>query len=364
MRLGHISTYVFGNANRQLILQGQADLQKAGYESATGRVYDPGIVLGHKTGNFIHNSNKVAQFTSLQETNTLTLQRMNVAQAAMRSLIYGDGDSKESMGALVSFNKILLGDQITATPKTMQSTAQAVLDTFVSALNTNNNGEYVFGGTNTEQAPFDYYKSGSGEGASGVVRQAFENYFGFAPDAPEVANIAPEDLKKFIDGPFDTLFKDPSWNQNFCRANDEIVKNRISPNGEMVDTAVSANEEGFRHAMKNLVMVAEFGDIGLNKEAQNALSASARVGSNGKATGTAVTQIVNTSARLGGFEAQIKDANLRLDIQKVMLNGERNNLIGVDQAEAAQRAIQISTMLQISYELTAKISHMTLANYL
>jgi len=364
MRLGHISSYVFGNSNQQGILRGQNDMQKANYEATNGRVYDPGLALGYKTGAFVHNENKTAQIEGLQSANKLTLERMKMSQLAMRSLIYGDSDSKDSVGALVSFNKILIGDQITATPKTMQSTAQSVLDTFVSVINTSHNGEYIFGGTNIYEAPFEYYKAGSGEGASGVVRKAFEDHFGFAPDAPEVADIKPDDLQKFIDGSFSDLFKDPSWGTYFSKANNEIIKNRISANGEMVDVSVSANEEGFRSAMHNLVMVAEFGDIGLSKEAQDTLSATARVGSDGKATGTVIAQIVNSSSRLGGFQAQVQSSNERLTLQKTVLNEERNNLIGVDQTEAAHRVIQIMTMLNISYNLTLKISHLSLINYL
>jgi len=364
MKLGHISSYVFGNANRQGILRGQGDLQKANYEATNGRVYDPGLALGHKTGTFVHNENKMAQLNGLQDTNNLTLRRIEMSQLAMRSLIYGDGSSKDSVGALVSFNNILVGDQVTSTPKTMKATAQSVLDTFVSAINTSHNGEYIFGGVNTKEPPLDYYQAGSGKGASGVVRKAFEDHFGFAPDAPEVANIAPDDLKKFIDGSFHDLFEEPSWGQNFSKASNEIIKNRISANGETVEISVSANDEGFRLAMRNLVMVAEFGDIGLNKDAQTTLSAHARVGSDGKATGTAIAQIINSSSRLGGFQAQVRDSNERLALQKVVLNGERNNLIGIDQTEAAHRVVQVMTMLNISYNLTAKISHLSLINYL
>jgi len=364
MRLGHISTYNFGNTNMQAALRGQGDLQKANYEAVNGRVYDPGLALGYKTSYFVHNENKAAHLTGLQETNNLTLGRMNISQIAMRSLIYGDSDDKKSVGALVQFNRILIGDQITSTPKTMQSTAQSVLDTLVSALNTSHNGEYVFGGTNTQEPPLDYYVSGSGEGTSGIVQQAFKDHFGFAPDAPEVADIKPDDLQKFIDGPFQDLFEEPSWSKNFSRAHDEVVKNLISVSGEVAEIGVSANEEGFRSAMRNLVMIAEFGDIGLSKEAQNTLSYNARVGSDDKATGTTIAQIVAVSARLGSFQAQVKDSNERLNLQKTVLNGERNDLIGVDQTEAAHRVTQIMTMLNISYNLTAKISHLSLINYL
>ncbi|MHC5307645.1 flagellar hook-associated family protein [Bartonella sp. LJL80] len=363
MKISSVSTYVMGNYQRPLIAQGQSDLMKASYEATMGRVYDPGLTLGRQTGRFIGNENQMTSLNGLKTSNSLAAQRMASAQAAMQSLVFA-GDKDTASGSLVQFNNALMGDPVTTTPKTIQSAAQAALDSFVSAMNTSYNGEYVFGGTNTSQPPLDYYKAGSNTGGSKVVQDAFRNHFGFGPDDPKVADISADDMKKFIDGPFNDLFEEPSWSTNFSKAEDGAVMNRISPNGETVDISVSANEDGFRHAMKNMILVAEFGNIGLSDDAQAAVGDRARASSDSKATGSAISQIITTASSLGNSENRVSQANKRIDAQVKVLNSTRNDLIGVDPAEASNRMITLENMLNISYNMTARISKMSLVNYI
>jgi|GEM_PF-352811 len=364
MKIGHASTYAMGSPLRQLIHQGQNELTKASFEYTTEHLYNVGTVLGHKTGSFVSNEDQMSYLNGLVGTNKMALIRAQIAQEAIKSLVGEDGADKEKKGVLNSFNEVLLGDQTTATPEAMRSTAQSTLDSFVTALNSSYNGEYVFGGSKTDVAPFENYKSGSGQGASGVVQQAFKDYFGFDMKDPQVANIKPDEMEKFVNGPFEKLFEQPAWGQHFCKATDELVEARISPSGEMASVSVSANDVGFRSAMKNLVMIAEFGNIGLEKETQKALSDVARMGTDGKTTGRAIADIVLSSAKLGTSRAQIKTANERIDVQLVVLNQTRNDLIAVDKTEAAFRANQIMNLLNESYQLTAKISNLSLLHFL
>lgn len=362
MKVGFVSTYVMGNSSRQSILQAQSDLMKASYEATTGRVYDPGMTLGGKTGRFINNESQINYLNGLKDTNNLATQRMAASQTALNSLVLSDKEGSD--GVLNAFNKVLMGDPLVSTPKVMQTSAQSALDSFVSALNTNYNGEYVFGGTNTSQAPFEYYKAGSNEGTSETVQDSFRDFFGFSPDDPAVADISEEQMQEYIDGPFSDLFEDPSWGANFSNASDTPKQNRISASGETVNISVSANEDGFRHAMKNLILVAEFGNVGLSDEAQAVVSDRASVSGNGVATGTAITEIITTSSTLGSSEERVKRANERIEAQLSVLNGTRNELIGANQVEASYQVMALQNMLSISYSLTAQISRMSLVNYL
>jgi len=330
MKIGHASTYMIGNGLRQLVNQAQHEITKANFEYTTEHLYQVGKELGYRTGGFLGNEDRISFLQGLVGTNNIALIRAETAQVAIKSLVGEDGADKEKEGVLNSFNKVLVGDQTTSTPEAMQSTARSTLDSFITALNSSYNGEYVFGGTRTTEAPFEPYKAGSGQGASGVVQQAFKDHFGFDISDAQVINIKPDEMKDFVNGSFGDLFEPPEWNQHFCKATDELVEARISPGGETVNVSVSGNDVGFRHAMKNLVMIAEFANIGLGEDTQKALSDAARMGTDGKSTGRAITEIVLCSSRLGTSRAQIKTANERMDVQLTILNQSRNDMIAVD----------------------------------
>ena len=363
MNINPISTYVLNNSQRSIVSQAQTEIDEASYEAATQRIKDPGLKLGRQTGRFIENENQISTLQGLKDSNNLAAQRMASAQSALQSLV-GASDKDKPGGCLVQFNKALMGNSVSATPKTMQTAAQAALDSFVSAMNTSYHGEYVFGGSNTSQPPFDYYKAGSNTGASQVVLQKFRDTFGFDVNDPQVANITDSQMKSFIDGPFSDLFKDPSWSANFSHAQDGAVMNRISATGETVDISASANDAGFREAMKNMVLVAEFGDIGLSKNAQEALSDRARTGSDNKATGSAINQIITSASNLGNSQNRVTNANNHIDAQLNILNSTRNDMIGADASQASAKLVQLQTVLQISYNMTARIAKMTLADYI
>jgi len=362
MKIGFVSTYVMNNTQRRITAQAQSDLVKASYEATTGRVYDPGLALGAKSSRFLDTESQINYLNGLKDTNNLAALRMSASQGAISSLVHADKDG--SAGVLNTFNKLLVGNDTIANAGELQSAAQSALDSFVSALNTSYNGEYVFGGTNTAEPPLDYYKAGSNEGGSRIVQQAFRDHFGFSPDDPAAADITKEEMEAFIDGPFSDLFEEPGWNASFSKADDTAKQNRISPSGETVDISVSANADGFRHAMRNLILVAEFDNIGLSKDAQAAVNERARIAADGKSTGGAITEIVTTSSELGNSEERVQRANERLDAQMTILNSTRNTLIGVDQTEASYRIMAIQNVLAVSYNLTAQISRLSLVNYL
>ncbi|WP_297322440.1 flagellar hook-associated family protein [uncultured Bartonella sp.] len=363
MKINLISSYVLNNSQRPIVAQAQADLIEASYEATNNRIRDPGLKLGRQTGRFIENENQISSLNGLKEGNELAANRMSAAQSAMQSLI-GASDKTNPGGTLIQFNKALMGDNVTATPKTMQSAAQSALDSFVSAMNTSYNGEYVFGGTNTQEPPFDYYKAGSNTGASQVVLDAFQSFFGFSVTDPGVNQITDAQMTEFIDGPFSKLFEEPSWSTNFSRAEDGAVVNRISATGETIDISSSANEAGFRHAMKNMVLVAEFGNIGLSDKAQQVVSNRARASSDGKATGSAITEIITVASTLGNSQARVKNAIDHMNAQLTILNQTRNDMIGADYTEASAKMVELQSVLQISYTMTSKIAKLSLVNYL
>lgn len=360
MKLNFFSTHVLNNSRRAQMEKAQRDMIVASHEAATGRLYDPGVVLGHKTGRFVYNEGQLNNISRLMDTNNLVAQRMVASQAAINSLVGGkeaNGNSVE--GALTRFNMELVSYPSVANAETLQRSAQGAIKSFYSAMNTNFNGEYVFGGTNTQQAPMKPY-----EDAQKVMQQAFEDFFGFASDDARVKDITAGQMAEFIDGPFSELFNEDNWKEYFSSAEDTVPRNIISPAGEMVDVGISTNEKGFREALKNLALVGEFGALDLSEDAQEMLISRTRAGTDNTSTGSAVTQIITSASRLGAAESQVSKATDRMSLQEKVLNDTRVELIGVDQADAVQRVTDTMNMLNMSYQLTMQLSRMSLVNYL
>jgi len=360
MKLNFVSTHVLNNSRRPQMEKAQRDMIVASHEAATGRLYDPGVVLGHKTGRFVFNEGQLNNIGRLMDTNNLLAQRMAAGQLAINSLVGGkEANGKGIEGVLTRFNTELVGYPAVSSSETLQRSAQGAIKSFYSALDTNFNGEYVFGGTNTQQAPMKPY-----EDAQKVMQQAFEDFFGFASDDVQVKDITAGQMAEFIDGPFSELFNENNWKEYFSNAEDDVPRNIISPAGEMVDSGISANEKGFREALKNLALVGEFGALGLSDEAQEMLVSRTRAGMDNTSTGSAVTQIISSASRLGAAESQVSKATDRMNLQETVLNGTRVELIGVDQADAVQRVMDMMNMLTMSYQLTMQLSRMSLVNYL
>ncbi|OPB31918.1 flagellar hook-associated family protein [Bartonella sp. AR 15-3] len=359
MRVSSISTYVLNNARRNIISEGQSDLMKAGYEMATGQVYDPGLELGRKTGRLMDIENQMSYLEGYSTSNKLLSLRLSSVQVAIQSLI-ASGDKEATPGALTIFNNMLVGDAGNATPSVAQSVAQNSLGAFISALNTNFNGEYVFGGINTSEPPLKFYKVGGETGPSKIVQETFENFL----NGRKLEDLTSEEMEEFIDGPFSDLFNEENFKEFFSNAQGGSIEKHIAPNGDKVDAAVSANEQGFRDAMKNLILVAEFGDIGLSKEAQESLFSRARVSADDTSTSSAVDKIIATASKVGSTEARVKAATQQIETQVGLLKGAKINMIGVDAAEVAQKVKALEAMLEASYTLTDMIRRLSLINYL
>ncbi|ENN89892.1 flagellar hook-associated family protein [Bartonella bovis] len=358
MRVPSVSTYVLSNARRDVIANGQSELMQASYEAATRKLYDPGLTLGRKTGRLVNIESQMNYLEGFSDTNKLVMLRMSSMQAAIHSLI-ASGNEETAPGALTLFNNMLVSNPENTTPSVIQAVAQDSLSAFISALNTNYNGEYIFGGTNTSKPPLNFYTVGGETGSSKVVRDTFDKFLG--DRKPE--DLTSEEMEEFIDGPFSSLFDEKNFTKIFSNAQDGSIEKRISSNGETVNIAASTNEKGFRDAMKGMILVAEFGDIGLSKDAQESLYSRARTSTDQTATSSSVNEIIVTASRLGSAEARVKTATQRIEIQTNLLMNAKIDLISVDTTEAVQKIQALEAMLNLSYTLTARISQLSLINY-
>ncbi|EJF88527.1 flagellar hook-associated family protein [Bartonella melophagi] len=330
---------------------------QASYEATTGKLYDPGLTLGRGTGRLVNIESQMSYVEGFSNTNKLAMLRMSSMQAAIHSLI-SSGDAAAAPGALTLFNNMLMGDPGNTTPSVIQAVAQDSLSAFISALNTNYNGEYVFGGINTSEQPLNFYTVGGKTGPSKVVKDTFDKFL----DGRKPEDLTSEEMEEFIDGPFSNLFDEENFTKVFSNAQDGSIEKRILSNGEIVNIAASVNEKGFRNAMKNMVLVAEFGDIGLSK--QESLYSKVRTSNDQTSTSSSTSEIIAIASRIGSAEVRVKTVTQRIEIQTDLLMKAKIDLIGVDSTGAVQKVQALEAMLNLSYTLTGRISQLSLVNYL
>jgi flagellar hook-associated protein 3 FlgL len=333
---------------RYQVLSMQQELAKAQTEVTTGKLADPGVTLGSRTGQAVSLSRDVDRLNGLVDSNNLIGTRLSATQDALGQI---NDLSQTFLSALMADNGS--GAALTVT----QSAAQTALTSVTSVLNTSVNGEYLFAGINTDVQPINDFNA-AGSPAKQALDDAFQTYFGFTQDDPAAANITAADMNQFIDGLVAAQSTDPAWSDNWSSATDQPIVSRISLN-ETAETSVSANSTGVKKFMIAAAMVSHFMQGNLSGGAKDALV--------GKASGLisdSLTDSAAQQAQLGLTENKVSGATDRIKSQVDLFQRNLQDLEGVDPYEASTRITSLLNQLEASYSLTARIQQLSLVNFL
>ena len=74
--------------------------------------------------------------------------------------------------------------------------------------------------------------------------------------------------------------------------------------------------------------------------------------------------IANLQARLGHAEQQVEQASVRISAQQSSYGIARNDLVSADPYETATRLQAVQQQLETQYTLTARLSRLSLTEYL
>lgn len=133
---------------------------------------------------------------------------------------------------------------------------------------------------------------------------------------------------------------------------------RIGPQ-ESAAYSVSANDAGVRSLYSALVAVIDAGASNLSSDAFGALAGLVAGGAS-----TAAAQLTHSQASLGEMQNRVKSANNRMEIQRNVLEKVVGGLESVDPVEASTRLNSLTTQLQVSYAVTARMFKLSLLDYL
>lgn len=131
--------------------------------------------------------------------------------------------------------------------------------------------------------------------------------------------------------------------------------------GETAGLDITADDPALRETLKGLAMAAllDHGAFPGQSALRNGLAQ--RAGERLLASETGRAQL---AARLGATQAQIETAETRNSAESAGLEIARSGMLAVDPYEAATRLQDAETQLQLIYTITARISRLSLADYL
>lgn len=349
MRTSLISTVTLNNSPRTNLAQMQARLADANKEVATGRHADVGLKLGDRTGRTVSLRSEMGALESMIASNGLAKARLDQTQSALEGL---NALGEKFQQAVISLPSTALSVDV------LKRQAQQGLETVLSTMNATDGRSYLFAGINTSTQPMAPY-----EGApKAAVDAALVAKFGLSAAAPQddasgLAAIAPNDMADFLDTEFAALFDSASWTTNWSTASDQPQRSRISSN-ETADSSVSANQESFRNLAKALTMIADIGIDHLSEETRAVVVAKSRDVVNG-----ALSQMVSDRAILGVSQQRLDGADTRMRTAKDLVEQRISGFETVDPVEAKVEIDQLSTQIEMSYSLTAKILRLSIMNY-
>jgi flagellar hook-associated protein 3 FlgL len=249
-------------------------------------------------------------------------------------------------------------DELVSSPQAASETsrlvadAQSALSAFTGTANASDGQSYLFGGINSSTPPIADYASGP----KAAVDAAFLAKFGFTQSDPQAANISATDMADFLNNEFSALFSDPAWGTTWSSASDQTQTTHVGT--DSISTSVSANTPAMRKLAMVYTMVADLGLDHLGADTQKVVLDKAA-----SVAGDGISDLTDLQAAVGNDQNRLKDAGQRLSTEQDIAQQRLSTLEGVDPAEAKVKVDALTTEIEMSYSLTAKLLQMSLLNY-
>ncbi|WGD28577.1 flagellar hook-associated family protein [Ancylobacter sp. WKF20] len=344
MRTTFISTLTVMNSPRNALPRLQSELADASKELTTGRRADLGLSLGVGTAESVRLRAEDASVRRYFDGNSAMAAQLERTQATLDDM-RTQADKFQQMLSSIS--------DADGAASVLQQQAGGFLDALTSTLNLTDGRRYLFGGINSGQKPINNLDEGPGA----AIVTAFNTRFGFDPSDPATGTIPAADLENFIDNEFAAMFEEPGWSATWSDASSTNLRSSISPL-ERIETSANANEPAMRKLAMAYTMVAALGTEHLRGSALAMVMDKAR-----SLTGTGTSELISISTRLGTSQNRIEAANSLMQRGLDTIGKRIDKLESVDPAEAKTKLDLISTQIEMSYSLTARILKMSIMNY-
>ena len=130
--------------------------------------------------------------------------------------------------------------------------------------------------------------------------------------------------------------------------------------GMTLDFGIQANDAAMREVLKGLAMIASIEPATIADPAAYEQWVGAAIDS----TANGLTQINAAETRLGGQQEMLESVIDRQKDRADLYANQLNLLEGVDPYEAANLVTRLSTQLEATYAITARVSQLTFLNFM
>lgn len=302
-------------------------------ELATGRASDTGRHLG---GNLASLTGIDASLGRISAYRKVTAQVSLMAEA-MQTSLSTLGDLATSLGPTLLTVGTLAGQQ---SLDAVAAEARQSFGTAISALNARVADRTVFAGADT----------------TGAAVASADDILAALTTATAGATTA-ADLEAAVAAWFD----DPAGYEATAYLGGAGRSAVSVAAGETVTLGTTANDPAIREVLKGLAMAAllDTGALSGNEAERAALATSA-----GEQLAEAENARAHLAARVGMAEAHIAAATTRNEAEYTALSVARTGLVSVDTYEVAARLEEAETQLNLLYTVTARMTRLSLADYL
>lgn len=294
-------------------------------EATTGRYEDLTLHLSGRIGKAMLSQKAVDDIGSDRQILTLRSSRLSLIQNSLTTI------QDSTSGIAARMLSAAVGEHETETA-TAARDAKAALTSTLSSLNARYGDRFLFAGDATASLPFP-------------------DPARLLSDIEQIAQTATSTAD--FQAQVDTYFTSPTggWLQDVYQGSTTTS----DPEG------VNANHDAIRSLVTDLVILAVGGpDGGLSRlDGYGQLLQDTSL-----SLSSSETDITNLRADLGVFEERIANELTSLDTQETILVASFNQLTARDQYEAATELQALEATLEASYLLTARLSQLSLLNYL
>lgn len=320
---------------RHHMTQAKTDLSRLSQELTTGRAADTPRHLSGDMGPLLALETTLAR---LGGYGAVTRELALYSEAMQVGLATISATALEAANGLINAS----GTSAMTHVNTAVSAAHSALQSVISALNTRFRDRSLFAGTAT---------GGQTMASPDALMTALETAVA-AAGATDVASV---------EAAIDTWFATPGGYRGAGYLGASPLGAVPVAADEALALDVTADDPALRKTLKGLAMAALV-DRGLfpgQPTLQKALAQRA-----GEVLLEGETDRAHLAARLGGLQARIDTATTRNTSEATALGIARAGLVQLDPYETATRLQHAETQLQLIYTLTARMSRLSLADYL
>lgn len=306
-------------------------------EISTGRVADVGQRLGGNTRALSGIESRIRMLSEFGNTSAEALTAAGTMQHTLGML----QEASDRMAASLLANS---GSGLDSVMTSQSIEAGSTFEEAVSRLNVSVAGVHLFGGVHTDTAPLISGKQilnelavqAAGKPTATEVRQVIEDWF----DAPAGGGG----------------FIDFAYQGSMDRSRDI----RVSAH-EVIALDIDATSPAIRDTLKALAMAALPAEGILSN-----LQAEKRALLDASFTDLMVAgeSVLNERGRLGSLENRTNRAQVENSAEIASLEIARNTMVSADPFETATALTQVQTQMELLYTITARLSNLSLVDYL